>query len=183
VEYGRANQGKLNYGTGGIGTNNHLAAELFMKVSGVQMEHIAYKGSAEFVRDLVPGLLQVGFPGVEQAAQLGKQGTVKVLAVTAAQRSPLLPGTPTMAEAGYPVEIYSWTGFFAPAKTPRDIVTKLSRAFQAATRNPKFKDLTPSYELIGSTPEQFATFLKTENAQMAALLKNVNLAAASAPKR
>ncbi|HSV78507.1 MAG TPA: tripartite tricarboxylate transporter substrate binding protein [Ramlibacter sp.] len=184
VEYAKANPGKLNFGTGGIGTNNHLAAELLMKAAGIKMEHVAYKGASEFVRDLIPGLLHIGFPGAEQAATLAKQGSVKVLAVTSAKRSSLLPDTPTLAELGYPsVELYSWTGFFAPIKTPKEIVQKLARAFQAATRNPKFRELTPSYELLSTTPEQFADFLKKEHAQTAILLKNVDLSAASAPKR
>lgn len=184
VEYAKANPGKLNYGTGGIGTNNHLAAELLAKTAGIKMEHVAYKGASEFIRDLVPGLLHLGFPGAEQAAQLQKQGSVRVLAVTSARRNPLLPDTPTFAELGFPaVELYSWTGFFAPARTPKEIVQKLARAFHGATRNPKFRELTPSYELLAYTPEQFAEFLKKEHAQTAALLKNVNLDTGPAPKR
>ncbi len=179
VEYGKANPGKLNYGTGGIGTSNHIAGELLVKATGVKMEHIAYKGSSEFLRDLIPGLIHIGFPGIEQAAQLQKQGSVRVLATTSASRSSLLPDTPTMAEAGFPFEIYSWTGYFAPAKTPADIVQKLSRAFQTAARNPKLRETAPSYELIGSTPAQFADFLQKEHTQLSNLLKTVDLKSVS----
>jgi tripartite-type tricarboxylate transporter receptor subunit TctC len=183
VDYAKANPGKLNYGSGGIGTNNHLAAEMLLKAAGIKMEHVAYKGSAEFMRDLLPGVLQMGFPGVDQAAQVAKQGNARVLAVTSARRSSLLPDTPTLTELGYPVEIASWTGFFAPVKTPPDIQQKLSRAFQGVARNPKFREVTPSYELVGSTQEQFADFLKKESTAMAALLKNIDLSPAAVTSR
>lgn len=183
IEYARANPGKLNYGSGGLGTNNHLAAEMLLKAAGIKMEHVAYKGSSEFMRDLLPGVLQMGFPGVDQAAQFAKQGSARVLAVTSSRRSSLLPDTPTLTELGYPVEIASWTGFFAPAKTPQDVQQKLSRAFQGVARNPKFRELTPSYELVGSTPEQFADFLRKESAAMAGLLKNIDLSPASVTSR
>lgn len=177
VEYAKANPGKLNYASAGIGSTNHLAAELFSKAAGVKMEHITYKGSAEVLRDLQPGTIQVFFAGADQAATLTHSGVARALAITSAKRSASLPDVPTFAELGLGVEIYSWTGVFAPAKTPAEIVQKLARAMQAATRENKVREMLSAYEMIGSTPDEFATFLKREQASVGELLKTLDLTA------
>ncbi len=177
VEYAKANPGKLNYASAGIGSTNHLAAELFSKAAGVKMEHITYKGSAEVLRDLQPGTIQVFFAGADQAATLTHSGVARALAITSAKRNASLPDVPTFAELGLGVEIYSWTGVFAPAKTPAAIVQKLARAMQAATRENKVREMLSAYEMIGSSPDEFATFLKKEQASVGELLKTLDLTA------
>jgi tripartite-type tricarboxylate transporter receptor subunit TctC len=183
VEYARARPGGLNFGSGGIGSTNHLAGEMFGKVAGVRMEHIAYKGASEYLRDLTPGTIQLVFGGADQAIQLNKAGTARALAVTGSKRLAELPDVPTMAEAGYPLEIYSWTGFMASTKTPKAIVQQVAREMQAAARKPEVQKLLAPYELIGSTSEEFEAFLKKDQRQLAALLKGLNLAAESAAKK
>lgn len=183
VEYGKANPRVLNYGSGGVGSTNHLAGEMFAKLAGLQMEHVAYKGSSEYVRDLTPGTIQMVFAGADQATSLTKAGTVRPIATTGAKRLPELPDVPTMAEAGYPLEIYSWTGVFVPARTPPAIVNKLAQEFAKAARDPKVRQALPAYELIGSTPQEFTDFLKKETLQVGALVKSIDLSAVSQPKR
>jgi len=183
VEYAKAHPELLNYGSGGIGSTNHLAGAMFAKLAGITMEHVAYKGSSEYMRDLTPGTINLVFAGAEQATTMAKAGTVRALATTGAKRLPELPDVPTMAEAGFPLEIYSWIGILAPARTPAPIVNKLAQELQAAARNPKVAQALSPYELIGSTPEEFGEFLKKESVQVGTLLKGLGLAARSQSKR
>lgn len=183
VDYAKARPGGLNFGSGGIGSTNHLAGEMFGKAAGVRMEHIAYKGASEYLRDLTPGTIQLVFGGADQAIQLNRAGTARALAVTGNKRLAELPDVPTMAEAGYPVEIYSWTGFMASAKTPKSIVQQVVQQMQAAARKPEVQKLLAPYELLGNTPEEFAAFLKQEQQQLSALLHGLNLVAEPTAKK
>jgi len=176
VDYGKAHPDTLNYGSGGIGSTNHLAGAVFAKLAGIKMEHVAYKGASEYMRDLTPGTISLVFAGADQAVTLAKSGKVRALATTGANRLPDLPDVPTMAEAGFPLEMYSWTGFFAPAKTPQPIIDQLSRDMRAAAQSPQVRKQFSTYELIGSTPEQFADFLNTQTAQVGGLLSELGLA-------
>jgi tripartite-type tricarboxylate transporter receptor subunit TctC len=176
IDVAKSSKTTLNYGSGGIGSTNHLAALLLAKAIGVEMEHIAYKGSSEFIRDLVSGEIQLALGGSGQATSLVKGGgKVRALAVTAASRLPSLPDVPTFKELGLEVEIYSWTGYLAPAKTPSDIIEKLSSIMQATCRDPKVREKFPEHELIGSTPAEFARFLADDFTATAELLKSVKL--------
>lgn len=183
VDYAKARPGGLNFGSGGIGSTNHLAGELFGKVAGVRMEHIAYKGASEYLRDLTPGTIQVVFGGADQAIQLSKAGTVRALAVTGGKRLIELPDVPTMAEAGYPLEIYSWTGFMASTKTPKHVIQLLAHAMQTVAIQPEVRRQFSPYELIGSTPEQFDAFLKKDQRDLGSLLKSLNLVSEQGTKR
>ena len=183
VDYAKANPNKLNFGSGGLGSTNHLAGEMFKKNTGIKMEHIAYKGANEYLRDLEPGVISIAFAGSEQATALVKAGRARALATTGANRLSELPNVPTMAQAGYPLEIYSWQGYFVPAGTPRPIIDKLSKEMQAAARNPKLREQLPAHELLGTTPEAFAEFLKKETDQVGAQLKDLGLAVAAPPQQ
>jgi tripartite-type tricarboxylate transporter receptor subunit TctC len=182
VEYAKSRPGGLNFGSGGIGSTNHLAGELFGKVAGVRMEHIAYKGASEYLRDLTPGTIQVVFGGADQAIQLSKAGTVRALAVTGSKRLSELPDVPTMSEAGYPLEIYSWTGFMASSKTPKPLVQSIAQAMQATAQRQEVQRTLSPYELIVSTPDQFAAFLEKDKQELGSLLKGLNLGKSAAQR-
>uniref|UniRef100_UPI003F72D08B tripartite tricarboxylate transporter substrate-binding protein n=1 Tax=Falsiroseomonas sp. TaxID=2870721 RepID=UPI003F72D08B len=163
----------LNFGTGGTGTTNHIAAELFMKATGTAMEHIPYRGASEYMNDLLGGRVHLVFAGSAQALPLVQQGAVRALGITGRNRFPDLPDLPTLLEAGLPVEIYSWTGYLAPAGTPEPIVAKIAEELRAASRNPRLRAMLSTQEVIGSSREEFADFLRANMAQMGELLRSI----------
>src|SRR5262249_50375955 len=119
--------GQISYSSSGTGSSLHLAGELFRTMSGVRIEHIPYKGASPAMVDLVGGQVQLAFPAVSTALPYIKQGRARPLAVTTSKRFPLLPETPTMAEAGLPKYVLlNWLGLVAPARTPADIVRILN---------------------------------------------------------
>ena len=127
VAYAKANRGKVNYGSAGIGTMPHLAGEMFAMRSGIEMTHVPYKGSAPSVTALVADEVQASFGALPAFDGMIKQGRVRVLAITTAARSPQFPDVPTVSESGLPgFDAGIWYGFLAPAKTPPAIVKKLS---------------------------------------------------------
>jgi tripartite-type tricarboxylate transporter receptor subunit TctC len=152
VAYAKANKGKLNYGSAGTGTAPHLAGELFALRSGIEMTHVAYKGSAPSVTALVADEVQASFGAMSAFDTMVQQGRLKPLAVTTATRYSRLPNVPTVAEsgiAGFDVDI--WYGLVAPAKTPAAIVKKISDDLARVMKDPdlltKLKDrgLEPDY--------------------------------------
>jgi len=174
VELAKSRPGMLNYGSGGIGSTNHIAALLFEKAAGIQMEHIVYKSATEYNNDLLGGRLDLVFAGSGQGATLANSGEVKALGVTHDQRVQLLPDVPTFAEAGFPdVRAYSWTGYLAPRDTPKAIIDQLSAAMQKTAKDPEVQKLFPAHELIGTTPDEFRTFLAEDYAKMGELLKSI----------
>ena len=127
VAYTRANRGKVNYGSAGTGTAPHLAGELFAMRSGLEMTHVPYKGSAPSVTALVADEVQASFGAMSAFDGMVKQGRLRALAVTTANRFPQLPDVPTVSESGLPgFDVDIWYGLVAPAKTPAAIVKKLS---------------------------------------------------------
>ncbi len=147
VAFAKANPGKLNYGSQGIGTASHLTGELFMTLTGTKLVHVPYKGSTSGVlSDVVAGHLDLSFIQFSAVHQLQHSGKLRVLAVATAQRLEILPEVPTMAEAGYPdVVSETWNAISAPPKTPAPIVLKLNAAVDAALNEPdvlaRFRDL------------------------------------------
>ena len=132
LEYARKNPGKLNYGSTGSGSSNHLTMELLMKMTGVKMAHIPYKGSAPAVTAMIGGEIDALFDNVPNVVQHIKAGRMKVIGVSGLQRSTLLPDTPTVAEAGVPgFEVNVWFGMQVPAGTPKAVVDKLNRDVQS----------------------------------------------------
>lgn len=179
IAYAKSNPRALNYGSGGVGSTNHLAGEMFVKATGIRMEHVAYKGSSEYMRDLTPGVIQLVFAGADQATSAAKLGTARAIATTGTKRLSELPDVPTMEESGIPLQIYSWTGILAPAQTPVAIIDKLAREMQKAVRDPELKKHLPVHDLIGSTPQEFAKFLEAERVQVAEIVKSINLSSVS----
>jgi tripartite-type tricarboxylate transporter receptor subunit TctC len=133
----KAKPDSFNYASSGAGSTQHLAGEAFKKVAGVQMTHVPYKGSAQAHADMLGGQAQLMFDTTSSAIGQIKSGKLRALAVTSPKRSPELPDVPTLAEAGFPgLEMTTWYGVFAPAATPKDVVTKLHDEIALALKSP-----------------------------------------------
>lgn len=175
VSWLKANPTKANYGSVGAGTSTHLEAELFNSVAGVKMQHIPYKGSAPALTDMVGGQLQVMFDAYASSGPFIKDGKVRLLAVTTAQRSKSLPDTPTVAESGLPgYEAMPWLGLVAPAKTPAPVVNKLYAELHEVLKEPevqtRFRSL--GLDIIGSKPEEFGSFLRGDIVKWAKVIRD-----------
>ncbi len=174
IAYAKANPGKLNFASSGSGTSIHLAGELFKVMTGVQMSHVPYKGSAPALADLAGGQVQLMFDNLPSSLQLIKAGKLRALAVTSAQRSSALPDLPTVAEAGLPgFEATSWFGLLAPAGTPPDVIAKINAEVAHWLASPEAKDKLASLGAIaaGGSPEDFARHIAAETAKWQKVVK------------
>jgi tripartite-type tricarboxylate transporter receptor subunit TctC len=174
IAQAKAAPGKLNYSSAGVGTTQHLAAELLKLRTRTFIVHIPYRGSAPSLTALIAGEVELSFANVPAIHAHVQSGRLRALAVAAPKRDPQLPEVPTMKEAGVEgVEVAVWYGLFAPAGTPREIVQQLAGAVQRATRDQATRKrlLEQGAEPIGSTPEQFAKLFREELARWAEVVK------------
>jgi len=165
VEFAKANPGKVNFGSAGSASAQHLAGESFKIAAGIQMQHIPYKGSAPALTDLAGGQLQLMFDSMPSATPMINSGKLRAIAVTTATRAKARPDLPTIAESGFPgFDISTWYAYWAPKGTPADVVEKLSAAAAQALKNPEViaKYEAMGAEPVGSTPAQFATYVESE---------------------
>ena len=174
IAYAKANPGKLNFGSGSTGSAGHLAGELFKTMAGVDMTHVPYKGAGPAMQDLVAGQIQLMFDNLASSLGQIRAGKVRALAVTTAKRTSLAPDLPTIAESGLPgFDINTWFGVFVPAKTPQPIVDRLHAEFTRALAMPdvrqKMVDL--GAEPVGSTPAEFAAYIRSEKDKYARVIK------------
>jgi tripartite-type tricarboxylate transporter receptor subunit TctC len=165
IVYCNENKGKVTYASSGNGTTLHLSGELFKRMAKVEMTHIPYRGGAPAINDLIPGRVDVIFDNMPSILSHVKAGSLRGLAVTTRDRVAVVADIPTIAESGVPgFDVFSWFGFFVPAKTPPDIVARINADTNAALAHasvkPRFEELgaTPK----GSTPAELAAFLKSE---------------------
>jgi tripartite-type tricarboxylate transporter receptor subunit TctC len=178
VALAKAKPGALNHGSAGKGASQHLASLLFETMAGVKFEQVFYRGAAAMLPDLLTGRIHLSFGDMASLLPSIREGKLKAIAVTTKARSPLLPDQPTIAESGVAgYDASAWYGMFAPAKTPSDIVAKLNGAIVAALRTPDMvKRLeTLGAESVGSTPEAFAGFVKSEIARWDKVVKSAGL--------
>jgi tripartite-type tricarboxylate transporter receptor subunit TctC len=178
IAYAKANPDKLNYASAGNGTSHHLAPEMFKTMTGIQMNHVPYKGAGPAMQDLLAGQVDLMFDGMGSSGPQIRGGKLKPLAVTTASRSPAFPELPTVQEAGVPgYEVTTWYALWAPAGTPPDIVKKLQEEVAKAMQRPEIKDLWAQQGsgLGGNTSDQFAAFVKTEIAKWAKVAKDANV--------
>jgi len=164
----REKPGTLTFGSAGSGTPGHLSGEIFKSMTGAQIVHVPYKGSAPAVTDLLGGQIALMFDPVQSVLQHIKSGKIRALGVSSAKRSAILPAVPTLAEAGVTgYETTAWWGVVAPAKTPREIVARLDQAIEKALADADFKGRLQEIgiETVGLGPEAFAKFQAAEIAK------------------
>ena len=174
VALAKSRPGALNYGSSGSGGSNHLAGELFNAMAGVKMVHIPYKGNAPALTDLVGGHVDLVFNGLTSAFALIKGGKLRALAVTSRERSPVLPDLPTVSETGLKgFEAVAWNGLSAPAKTSREIVARVNADVIKIVNAPELKERLKAEgsDPVGSTPDEYARFLRDEIAKWAKVIK------------
>jgi tripartite-type tricarboxylate transporter receptor subunit TctC len=180
IALAKSKPGALNYASAGNGTAPHMSGELFKLMTGVEMTHVPYKGSAPGVMDTLAGQTQVMFPSLVAAAQHIKNGKLHGLAVTGKRRSPLFPSLPTIDESGVPgFEITQWYGFFAPAKTPKDIVDKLNHEIAAVMKDPdtEKKFAEQGADVAVGTPEAFGKLVQSEIVKWGKLIQSAKITA------
>jgi len=178
VAYAKARPGQLNFATSGIGTIVHLNSELFMLITGVEMVHVPYKGTALAIPDVANGSIAMLFDSLASVMPHVRSAKVKPLAVNADRRSNLLPEVPTFAEAGLAAfDRYTWFGMFAPAGTPREVVARVQIEVVASLKAPDVLERFTQVgaEPVGSTPEQFVERIRSDTAKWAEVIKAANV--------
>jgi tripartite-type tricarboxylate transporter receptor subunit TctC len=174
IDLAKAQPGKLTFASSGNGTSIHLAGELFKTMTGIEMVHVPYKGSAPAVTDLLGGQVQMMFDNMPSALPHVKAGKLRGIAVTSAKRSPAVPDLPTIAETGLTgYEASSWFGVLAPAGTPKDVIAKLNEAIVKALGTPDMQEKLSSQgaQPIGNSPAEFAAHIQAEIAKWAKVVK------------
>jgi tripartite-type tricarboxylate transporter receptor subunit TctC len=177
-QYARANPGKLNFGSAGIGTTPHMAAELLKIRAGIDATHVPYKGAGPAMADLAAGQLQFSFSSITGALPFIKDGRLRAIATSGAKRSNALPDVPTMIEAGNPgFEVDLWLGLFAPANTPPALVARLNSEINAALKDPQ---VAAAFAKVGVEPrstsvEEAARFMRAEHDKWAQVVTGAKL--------
>ena len=180
IALARSRPGAMNYGSGGAGTSNHLAGELFNIVTGAKLVHVPYKGVNLAMQGVLAGEIQLVFIGIPAALPHIKAGKLRALALVAPQRSPALPEVPTVAEAGLKdFEVTTWYGIMTPAGTPRPIVSRLNAELVKIMHTPDVKERLAGMatDPLTSTPEEFAAYLRQEIAKWGDVVRKANLKA------
>ena len=175
IEYAKKNPGQINFGSGGPGTSNHLAGEMFRSATATEMTHVPYKGTPAAYTDLMSGRIQLMFDNIVSVMPHIKSGTLKPIAVSSAQRAASLPDVPTVAESGIAgFEAVSWIGALVPAGTPRDVVDKIHADLVAVLRMPDVQEklAQSGAVVVGNTQEQFAAWNRSEIAKWAKAVKD-----------
>lgn len=174
VEFAKANPGKVNFGSAGSASAQHLAGESFKIAAGIQMQHIPYKGSAPALTDLAGGQLQLMFDSMPSATPMINSGKLRAIAVTTTTRAKARPDLPTIAESGFPgFDISTWYAYWAPKGTPADIVEKLAASAAQALKNPEViaKYEAMGAEPVGSSPAEFAAYVESEAKKWSDIVK------------
>ncbi len=174
IAFSKTRPNTINFASSGTGTTVHLSAELFQFMTGVKWVHVPYKGGGPAAIELIAGQTSIMFANMPTAIDYARNGRLRALAVTGAQRAPAAPDLPTVAESGVPgFEVTTWTGVSAPAKLPRAIVDKLNADINRALKSPDLHAqlTTQGADPVGSTPEQYAAFVQEEIAKWGRVIK------------
>jgi len=180
IALARANPGKLTFGSSGTGAASHLAAELFKAMARVDLLHVPYKGTGQALTDLLAGHVNLMFAPSQTVMAYVQAGKLKALAVTGSKRSETLPDLPTVGESGLPgYEAVGWFGLLAPAATPKATVAKLSAEANRvlAMSDVREKMLGLGADPAGNTPEEFARFIRDDQAKWSKLMKEAGIQA------
>jgi tripartite-type tricarboxylate transporter receptor subunit TctC len=176
VALAKASPGKITYASTGVGSYLHVTGEWFQKLAGIKLQHVPY-GATHFQTDLLGGVVDAVFYPLLLADHV-RSGKLRALAVASQNRSALLPEVPTFAEAGYKdYSARAWAGLVAPAGTPAAIIERLGQASARAAQRPEFRDFTTRFGAanVGSSPADFARYLRTERAQMQVVIRDNNI--------
>jgi tripartite-type tricarboxylate transporter receptor subunit TctC len=173
VAYLKANPGKVNYGSSGIGTSSHLSVVMFALATGAEMTHIPFRSTSEVVNSMIGGNIDLGIDSMTTTIPFAQSGAVRALAVTTPQRSASIPNLPTVAETLPGYEATAWQGIFAPTGTPRPIVDRLAEAVKTILDRP---DVATQLAAVGAEPapqppEEFAAFTRAERAKWKAVVQ------------
>ena len=173
IAYAKANPGKVNMASGGLGAVGHVTGELFKAMTGVDMVHVPYRGDAAALTDLIGGRVQVHFSGLVSSIETIRAGQLRALAVTTAARSPALPDVPTVAESVPGYESSGWFGVGAPRDTPTEIVDRLNREINAALADPKIEAHFTSLSgaVMAGSPADFRTLIADETEKWAKVIR------------
>jgi tripartite-type tricarboxylate transporter receptor subunit TctC len=180
IAYAKANPGKINYASQGIGTTSHLTAALFERVTGTKLVHVPYKGTAPALNDLIAGHVDMIFMELASAIKLHQGGKARILAVATAARIATLPDIPTLNEAGVKgFESGTWNAIAAPPKTPAAVVAKLNTAVNDVLNSPDVQDKFAKLNLhaAGGTPAHAAAFIKNETQTWGEVIKEAHVPA------
>jgi tripartite-type tricarboxylate transporter receptor subunit TctC len=178
VALAKAEPGKLSYGHAGVGTSQHLGAELFKTMAHVDIAAVPYRGTTAFMPDLIANRINLSFANIVNVLPLAREGKLRALAITSIKRSVLVPDLPTMAESGFPgFEAVPWFGLLAPAGTPRDVLDQLHDETVKALAMPevrkKFDEL--GLEPVGNTPAEFTAIIRKETPEWAKVIKDAGI--------
>jgi tripartite-type tricarboxylate transporter receptor subunit TctC len=175
VALARTRKGTITYASAGTGTSNHLTGELFRSAAKIELIHVPYKGSGAALGDLVGGQVDSMFDQLSSSLPFIRAGKVRVLGVTSAKRSGVMPEVPTLAEQGYAgIDSSTWLGVFVQSATQRELVQRLNGSLQKVARNPAFRErlATLGADALESSAEQFAQFFRDEVALWARIVKS-----------
>ena len=178
ISLAKAKPGQLNYASGGTGTANHLAAEVFKLAAGVDIVHVPYKGTGPALASVLTGETQMIVSSLLPALPHLKSGKMRALAVTSTSRSSAVPDVPTASESGLPrFETSSWHGILAPAKTPRGIIARLHDDFVKVLNMADVRErlMAQGLNVVGSTPQAFAAYIRSETVKYARVIKQVGI--------
>ncbi len=174
IALARAKPGSLTFGSAGMGTNPHLSGELFKSLARIDMVHVPFKGSGQSIISQLAGEIAANFPSVPTAMPYVKVGRLRGIGVTTLKRVEVLPDVPSIAEAGLPgYEATQWFGLLAPAGTPRTIIDRLYQESSRAVRSADMKErmTAEGLEVVGSTPEEFASYIRAETEKWTQVIK------------
>ena len=180
IALAKARPGQLNYGSGGTGSAQHLPMEMLRVEAGINITHVPYKGLGPAFNDVLGGQVPMMFAGVSNVVPHMKTGRLRVLAIGSPRRSASLPEIPTVAESGVPgFDFDSWTGYLAPAGTPKEIIAKLHADITRTLGLPEVREklTTLGFDLAGGTPEAFATLIRNDIARFGKLVKAAGIVA------
>jgi tripartite-type tricarboxylate transporter receptor subunit TctC len=178
IAYCNDNRGKVTYASSGNGTTLHLSGELFKRLAKVEMTHIPYRGGAPAINDLIPGRVDVIFDNMPSILQHAKAGSLRALAVTTKDRVSVVPEIPTIAESGVPgFDVFSWFGFFVPARTPQEVIAKINADTNAALAYAPVKSRFEELGAVpkGSTQAELAAFLQSEIAKWGPVIREAKI--------
>lgn len=178
IAYAKANPGKVSFGSAGQGASNHLSGELLNALAGIRMQHIPYKGDAPSLADLISGQIQVALPTTVAGLPFVTSGKLRAIGVTGAKRLDNMPELPTVAETLRGFEAVSWGGVMVPAGTPRPVITRLNADINRILKMPDVADKLKALGavIVGSSPEEFDSYVKDEIAKWGKVARDNNIA-------